>query len=60
MLSTDQGFAVAQAIITGTAMRMRDGSFKNNRGTVACIIESNYNINTRIYAVHDTPRNKTD
>ena len=34
--------------------------FKLIRGTVACIIEANNDINPRIYAVHDTPGNKID
>ena len=35
---------------------MIDGSFKHNRGTVACIIEASNNINSRIYA----PGNETE
>ena len=60
MWSTDQGFAVAQVIITGQATGISDGTFKYNRDTVACIIEFNNNINSHIYAVYDTPGNKTD
>ena len=60
MWSTDQEFAVAYTIITGQATGISDGTFKYNRGTVACIIEANNNINSHIYAVYDTPGNKTD
>ena len=60
MWSHDQGFAVAHTIKTGTATGISDGSFKKNRGTAACIIEANKNNNSRIYAVYDTPGNRTD
>ena len=60
MWSQDQGLAVAQAIKKVKATGISDGSFKNNRGTAACIIEANKNNNSRSYAVHDTPGISTD
>ena len=60
MWSKDQEFAVAHTIITGQATGISDGTFKYNSGIEACIIEANNNINSHIYAVYDTPGNKTD
>ena len=56
----DQGLTVLQVIVSGNTTGIRQGSFENNRGTAACIIEANKDINSRIYVVHDTPGNKID
>ena len=56
----DQRSAVSQIIITGKAKVIGDDSFKDNRGTAVCIIEANNNINSRIYAVHNTPGNRIE
>ena len=58
--SMDQRLGVAQTIIIGNDTRIRNISFKHNISTETCIIEANNNINSRIYAVNDTPGNKTD
>ena len=55
MWSQDQGKAIANAIYWGNAIGISDGSYKNNRGTTACVMEENNNDDSRIYAVHDTP-----
>ena len=60
MRSTDQILAVAKTILSGNATQISNGSFKNNRGTVACIVEANNDTNSRIYAMYDTPGNKID
>ena len=51
----DQGKEIANAIQLGNATGLSDGSYKNNRGTAACVMEENNNEDSRIYAVHDTP-----
>lgn len=43
MWSQDQDKAVAKAITLGRATGFRDGSYTNNRSTVACIVEENNN-----------------
>ena len=60
LLSDDQGAKVARAIQIGEATGISDGSFKNKRGTAACIIEANKDTSSRIYAFHDTPGRPTD
>ena len=32
-----------------------DGSFKDKRGTVVCILEANKDSESRLYVLHDTP-----
>ena len=32
-----------------------DGSFKDKRGTAACILEANKDSESRLYVLHDTP-----
>ena len=59
-MATGSGIHSCTGNQTGTATGISDGPFKNNRDTTACIIEANNNNNSRIYAVHDTPRNITD
>ena len=60
MFSEDQGAKVARAIQRGDATGISDGSYKNKRGTAACIIEANKDTSSRIYALHDTPGRQTD
>ena len=60
MWSQDQGKAIANAIQLGNATGISDGSYKNNRGTAACVTEENNNEDSRIYAVHDTPGEMSD
>ena len=55
MFSDDQEEKVAKAIQCGDATGISDGSYKNKRGTAACIIEANKDTSSRIYAFHDTP-----
>ena len=59
-VSEDQGAKVMRAIQRGDVTGISDGSYKNKRGTVACIIETNKDTSTRIYALHDTPGRQLD
>ena len=61
MWSQDQGKTIAKAIALSIATGISDESYKkNNRGTAACILEKNTNIDSRIYVVYDTPGGKSD
>lgn len=44
----------------GEAIGISDGSFKNKRGTAACIKEANNDITSNTFAQHDTPCNEID
>ena len=54
----DQGKDLAKVIVSGNTTGISDGYFKQRRLTEACIIESNNNMTSRIYAVPDKPGNK--
>ena len=56
MFTEDQGAKVAIAIKQGEATGISDGSYKNKKGTAACIVEANIDTSSRIYALHDTAR----
>ena len=60
MWSMDKRIAVSKAITPDNAMGISDISFKQHRGLIACILDANTNIQSRIYDVHDTLGNQTD
>ena len=60
MFAEDQGSKVAKAIQRGDATGISDGSYKNKRDIVTCIIEANRDTSSRIYALHDTPGRQRD
>lgn len=59
---TDNGKAIAQAIRDGTAIAVSDGSYKNERGTAAFILEisDNFEETGRIVGVNSIPGEPED
>jgi hypothetical protein len=59
---TDEDQAIAQAIKNGTAIAVKDGSYKDARGMVAFILETldNFNKKGRIVGVNLTPGETKD
>ena len=53
--SQDQGMAIRNSIIAGTCIAISDGSFKNNRGTSAGIIEDEGVPETRMIILNRVP-----
>jgi hypothetical protein len=55
IIQSDEGVAVAQAILDGTALGISDGSYKNGRCTSAVLIEGPNKSHGRILAVNRVP-----
>ena len=59
-MSADQRCRVAKAIGKRKATGISDGFFLNKRGTTACKIDTNHDIVSIIFALHDKPGNEID
>jgi hypothetical protein len=55
IIQSDEGVAVAQSIVDGTALGISDGSYKNGRCTSAALIEGPSKSHGRILAVNRVP-----
>lgn len=44
----------------GVAIGISDGSFKDQRGAVACNLEANKDASSRIYVLHEAPSDSSD
>jgi hypothetical protein len=55
IIQSDEGAAVAQAILDGTALGISDGSYKNGRCTSAALIEGPSKSHGRVLAVNRVP-----